>query len=175
MSNRTAHLEFEEGTSSKFWRARVDGSTLYTNYGKIGTAGQTSVKDFGDAGTAQREYDKLVREKRKKGYQDAGSAGNPGRGPSDDGDDGDDDTDDEAPVAPPPRRPTTTTPPPLPARPPGTRMVLEAGTRKVETYVSIDGATVRMEAVETYASPDAAKKAHDRLKKQLAGEGYQEK
>src|SRR5262249_16583978 len=97
------------------------------------------------------------------------------RAPGDDDDDEEIDDDDEAPAAPPPRRPTVTTPPPAPARPPGTRMVLEAGSRKVETYVSIDGATVRMEAVETYASADEAKKAHDRLKKQLAGEGYQEK
>jgi hypothetical protein len=27
---------------------------------------------------------------------------------------------------------------------------------------------------ETYASPEAAKKAHERLKKMLAGEGYTE-
>jgi hypothetical protein len=31
-----------------------------------------------------------------------------------------------------------------------------------------------MESVETYASPDAAKKAHERLKKMLAGEGYKD-
>ena len=52
MSDWTVHLEFEEGTSSKFWRARTDGQTLYVNYGKIGSAGQTQVKDFGDAATA---------------------------------------------------------------------------------------------------------------------------
>jgi len=172
VSNWTVHLEFEEGTSSKFWRARVDGSTLYTNYGKIGTAGQTSVKDFGDPAAAQREYDKLVRDKRKKGYLDAGAA-RPAAGVHDDDDDDDgDDADDEAP--PPPARPARVAAP-APPRPPGTRLVLEVGGRKVETYVSLDGATLRLEAVETYASPDAAKTAHERLKKQLAGDGYQEK
>src|SRR5512143_675617 len=75
MSNWTVHLEFAEGTSSKFWRARVEGGTLYVNYGKIGSAGQTQVKDFGTADAANREYDKLVREKRKKGYVDAGTGG----------------------------------------------------------------------------------------------------
>lgn len=41
-------------------------------------------------------------------------------------------------------------------------------------YLSIDGKTVRMDSLETYASPEAAKKAHERLKKMLAGEGYKE-
>ncbi len=53
-----------------------------------------------------------------------------------------------------------------------TKLVLEAGARKVETYVWIDGKTLRMESSETYATPEAAKKAFDRLKKTLAGEGY---
>ena len=170
MSKWTVDLEFVEGTSSKFWRARVDGTTVTVNYGRIGTTGQTQPKDFGDVGAAQREYDKLVREKRKKGYVDAGGGSAP---PDDDDEDLDgadaDGNDDEAPA----KKPTA--PPPAAARPPGTRLVLEAGTRKVETYVSVDGKTVRMEAIETYATPDAAKKAHDRLKKQLAGEGFQEK
>src|SRR5512144_2323581 len=75
MSDWTVELEFEEGTSSKFWRARVDGKTLYVNYGKIGSNGQTQIKDFADGGTAMKEFDKLVREKRKKGYVDAGGEG----------------------------------------------------------------------------------------------------
>jgi predicted DNA-binding WGR domain protein len=165
-------LEFVEGTSSKFWRAKVDGTTVTVNYGRIGTTGQTQPKDFGDVGAAQKEYDKLVREKRKKGYVDAGGGGGAPPDDNDDDDDSDNETDDDAPAVTPAARPAT---PVAPARPPGTRLVLEAGTRKVETYVSLDGKTVRMEAIETYASPDAAKKAHDRLKKQLAGEGYQEK
>ena len=28
MSNWTVHLEFQEGTSSKFWRARVEDGTI---------------------------------------------------------------------------------------------------------------------------------------------------
>src|SRR4051812_360373 len=78
MSDWTVHLEFEEGTSSKFWRARVEGKTLYVNYGKIGSGGQTQVKDFGSPDLAMKEYDKLVREKRKKGYADAGGGGGGG-------------------------------------------------------------------------------------------------
>ena len=173
MSDWMVHLEFEEGTSSKFWRARVEGKTLYVNYGKIGSNGQTQVKDFGSPDQANGEYDKLVREKRKKGYVDAGGGG--AREPEEEDDDGDEGDDEDE--APPPRKPAPIAPKPIPAPAakssvPGDRMVLEAGSRKVETMLYIDGKTVRMESVESYASPDAAKKAYDRLKRMLAGEGY---
>jgi predicted DNA-binding WGR domain protein len=179
MSNWTVHLEFEEGTSSKFWRARVDGGTLYVNYGKIGSAGQTQVKDFGTVDAANKEYDKLVREKRKKGYVDAGSGGSSAE--DDDEDAGDDDGggDDEDDAPPPPARKPAPAPASAaaaaPARPAGgVRLVLEAGNRKVETYLYLDGKQVRMDSTETYTSPEAAKKAHERLKKMLLGEGFKD-
>ena len=161
-----AHLEFEEGTSSKFWRARVDGKTLYVNYGKIGSNGQTQIKDFADNGTAMKEFDKLVREKRKKGYIDAGGEGGGGDTIEDDMDEEADEDEEQ------PARPAKAVPPPRPAG--GTRMLLEAGARKVEAHLVLDGKTVRMESMESYASPEAAKKAFERLKKTLAGEGYKE-
>jgi predicted DNA-binding WGR domain protein len=193
MSNWTVHLEFEEGTSSKFWRARVEDATLYVNYGKIGSAGQTQVKDFGTADLANKEYDKLVREKRKKGYVDAGSGG--GAAGGDDGsdvdddevnDDREDDDEDEDDPAPRPKRPQVPNPASAgaaapraaatpAARPPGSiRLLLETGNRKVETWISVVGNDVRMDSAERYATPDAAKKAHDRLKKMLLAEGYKE-
>lgn len=174
MSDWTVHLEFEEGTSSKFWRARTDGQTLYVNYGKIGSAGQTQVKDFGDASAATKEYNKLVAEKRKKGYVDAGGGGG-GDDEDNDADDGDGDDEDDAP---PPPKAKAAAPAPKPAaaasgRPASaTKLVLDAGARKVETYVWIDGTTVHMDSVETYANPESAKKAFERLKKALGGEGY---
>ena len=169
MSDWTAHLEFEEGTSSKFWRARVEGKTLYVNYGKIGSNGQTQVKDFGSPDLAEKEYGKLVAEKRKKGYVDQGGGGAPA---DDDEDDvnGADDEDDEAP--PPPKKAAAPAPVAKPAG--GLRLVLDAGSRKVETTLALAGTTVHMTAVETYASPEAAKKAYERLRKVLAGEGYKE-
>lgn len=179
MSNWTVHLEFEEGTSSKFWRARTEGQTLYVNYGKIGSAGQTQVKDFSDAAAATKEYNKLVAEKRKKGYVDAGGGGGGGDEDEDednDADDGDGDEDEDD--APPPKAKAAPAPAPKPAaaasgRPAGaTKLSLDAGNRKVETYVWIDGTTVHMDSVETYATSDAAKKAFERLKKALGGEGY---
>jgi len=173
MSDWTVHLVFEEGTSSKFWRARVEGKTLYVNYGKIGTNGQTQVKELADAGAATNEYDKLVREKRKKGYADAGGEGAAEPDDDEDVEDEDDEEEDEAPrkaakpaaasaPAPAAKKPAT----------PGHRLTLDAGNRKVEATLYLDGNTVRMDSVETYGSPDAAAKAFERLKRMLAGEGY---
>jgi hypothetical protein len=51
--------------------------------------------------------------------------------------------------------------------------VLDAAGRMVETTLYLDGNTLRMDSQETYASPEAASKAFERLKKLLAGEGYQ--
>ena len=197
MSDWTVHLEFEEGTSSKFWRARVEGKTLYVNYGKIGSNGQTQVKDLADPAAAKKEYDKLVAEKRKKGYVDAGAGGSP----ADDGDEdaesasgvgaGDDESDDEDDDERPARkpaskrasapastaRPAAAVPAPRPAAPsrstPGHRLVLDAGGRQVEATLYLDGNTLRMDSQETYSNPEAASRAFERLKKLLVGEGYQ--
>lgn len=192
MSDWMVHLEFEEGTSSKFWRARVEGKTLYVNYGKIGANGQTQVKDFADNAGAMKEYNKLVAEKRKKGYVDTGAGGGDADDDEDvdedaDGDEGadedaDGDGDEDEPPQPPKKKAQTSAPAPVarsaapaaPAKPavPGHAMVLEAGSRRVEATLYLDGKTVRMESVESYATPEAAKKAYERLKKTLAGEGY---
>ena len=182
MSDWTVHLEFEEGTSSKFWRARVEGKTLYVNYGKIGSNGQTQVKDFGSGGDALKEYDKLVREKRKKGYVEAGGGGGGGGDDEDEvGDDdetveagGDDEDEDEDDKPAPPAKKAAAAPAAASAKAPDARLALDAGGRKAATALYLDGKTVRMDSTETYASPEAAKKAYDRLKKMLAGEGYKE-
>jgi predicted DNA-binding WGR domain protein len=180
MSDWTVQLEFEEGTSSKFWRARVEGKTLYVNYGKIGTNGQTQVKDFADHAGAVKEYEKLVREKRKKGYTDAGEGGREADEDEDDEDldeaeaeEGDEDEEEERPRRKPAAKPAAA--PAAAGRPSGgLRMVLEAGSRRVETQLFLDGKSVRMDATESYANPEAAKKAYERLKRALAGEGYRE-
>jgi predicted DNA-binding WGR domain protein len=61
-------FEFSEGSSNKFWEIELDGSSFTTRYGKIGTDGQTSLKEWDSEEKAQKEYDKLVAEKTKKGY-----------------------------------------------------------------------------------------------------------
>lgn len=78
--------EFSEGSSNKFWTIELSGKSFTTTYGKIGTSGQTTVKSFGSDAEAKKEYDKLVNEKTKKGYELV------------DGDGGGDDDEDEAPA-----------------------------------------------------------------------------
>ncbi len=67
--------EFVEGTSSKFWEITLEGTSFKTTYGKIGTAGQTTLKSFGSAELAKKEYEKVIGEKTKKGYVLAGADG----------------------------------------------------------------------------------------------------
>ncbi|HEY1097806.1 MAG TPA: WGR domain-containing protein, partial [Myxococcota bacterium] len=74
MSNKRM-FEFVEGSASKFWEIWRDGSEVRTRYGKIGTAGQTTVKDEGTDAAGQKLYDKLVREKTGKGYVEKTAGG----------------------------------------------------------------------------------------------------
>lgn len=61
--------EFIEGSSKKFWEIALDGSSFTTTYGRIGTDGQTSMKEYDSDEKAKKEYDKLIAEKTKKGYE----------------------------------------------------------------------------------------------------------
>jgi len=61
--------EFSEGSSNKFWEIDLDGTSFTTTYGRIGTDGQSTIKEFDTEAKAKREYDKLIAEKVKKGYE----------------------------------------------------------------------------------------------------------
>jgi predicted DNA-binding WGR domain protein len=178
MSEWTVHLEFEEGTSSKFWRARVEGKTLYVNYGKIGSNGQTQVKDFANAAGAQKEYEKLIGEKKKKGYVDSGGGGDEDEDEDeDDVDEADEEEQEDEEEEAAPKKKKAAAPAQSSggsSRKPDAKLVFEAGQRKVETALYIDGKTVRMDATESYGNSEAAKKAFERLRKTLAGEGYKD-
>jgi len=62
------HFEFVEGSSKKFWEIWMDGNSFCTKYGRIGTDGQETVKEFDTLDKAKKEYEKIVAEKVKKGY-----------------------------------------------------------------------------------------------------------
>jgi predicted DNA-binding WGR domain protein len=62
------HFEFVEGTSNKFWEVWVEGTNMFTKYGRIGSAGQTTIKSYGDEAAARKAADKLIAEKTGKGY-----------------------------------------------------------------------------------------------------------
>ena len=70
-STTTTHLVFQEGNSNKFWKITIDGTSTIVNYGKVGTAGQTSTKEHKDAAAAEKFATKEIAGKKKKGYNEA--------------------------------------------------------------------------------------------------------
>lgn len=64
----TRYFEFVDGKSSKFWEVRVEGTTFFTRYGRLGTQGQVTQKDFDSPERAAAEAAKLTAEKMRKGY-----------------------------------------------------------------------------------------------------------
>jgi predicted DNA-binding WGR domain protein len=164
MTDWDVYLTFEEGSSSKFWRARTDGGRLFVNFGRIGSDGQTQIKDFDDEETAQAELEKVAASKRKKGYVDAGAEG---------GGDGDDEE-----AAPPPRPAPAKAAKPAraaaPAAPPpqSADLALQAGGRKVDLRLVCVGSSVRTVVVEHYDTPATASAAFARLKEAIVAEGY---
>ncbi|MDR1203008.1 MAG: STM4015 family protein [Tannerellaceae bacterium] len=59
---------FQDFKSQKFWSIEVDGSSFTVNYGKLGTDGQTQEKTFSSSEEAEKQANKLIAEKTKKGY-----------------------------------------------------------------------------------------------------------
>jgi predicted DNA-binding WGR domain protein len=70
MSRREFH--FQDGKSQKFWAVEVVGPRCTVQFGRLGTAGQTQTKDYASDAAAQQAADKLIAEKTKKGYVEAG-------------------------------------------------------------------------------------------------------
>jgi uncharacterized protein (TIGR02996 family) len=70
-------FEFSDGASNKFWNITLNGNSFTVTFGKLGTKGQTQVKDFADDASAKKEHDKLVAEKLKKGYSETTVAATP--------------------------------------------------------------------------------------------------
>lgn len=70
-------FELSDGSSNKFWQISRDGAELRVTFGKIGTAGQTQLKDLVTEAAAIAEHDKLIKEKTKKGYAETGAPNAP--------------------------------------------------------------------------------------------------
>ena len=66
--NNSAYFEYKSilGSSNKFWRIVKNDTKITTHYGKIGTLGQMTTKDY--KSKVDIEYDKLIKSKKKKGY-----------------------------------------------------------------------------------------------------------
>jgi predicted DNA-binding WGR domain protein len=142
----TVHLVFTDDQSNKFWRGRTEGGTMYVNYGRIGTSGQTTTKELDSPAKAEAELAKQAEGKRRKGYVDAEGG---------------------APAAP------VEVAPEEPQAPPGPRLLrLRSGGRHIDVRLSVDGNLLRTEVVETFGSPEAAAAAFARIEQAMAGEGY---
>jgi len=63
-------FELVEGSASKFWQIDVQDNRVTVCFGRIGTAGQTKDKLLADPTAAQKEQDKLIKEKVCKGYRE---------------------------------------------------------------------------------------------------------
>lgn len=71
-SSDTRRFEYKDEKSSKFWEISVADKGFTVRYGKIGTDGQTQIKEFADAATAEKQAQKLIAEKVGKGYLEVG-------------------------------------------------------------------------------------------------------
>ncbi|WP_424188958.1 WGR and DUF4132 domain-containing protein [Actinokineospora sp. G85] len=69
----TRRLEYVGGGSEKFWEGTLTGTTVTARWGRLGAAGQTKDKGFDTVEAAQEHLDKLVAEKLRKGYSEAGA------------------------------------------------------------------------------------------------------
>jgi predicted DNA-binding WGR domain protein len=61
-------FEFVSGPSSKFWEISTSNDSFTVRFGRLGTAGQSQTKSFGDDASARREAESLIAQKLKKGY-----------------------------------------------------------------------------------------------------------
>lgn len=63
-------LIYKDETSHKFWKVAFEHTSnkLVICFGRAGTKGQTQVKTFASAELAEKEKEKMIREKQNKGY-----------------------------------------------------------------------------------------------------------
>ena len=64
------HLHFKDEKSDKFWKIEVSGNNHTVTYGRTGSSGVSKTKTFDDDSLAQKDAEKLIKSKIKKGYVD---------------------------------------------------------------------------------------------------------
>lgn len=148
MSKWTVELELVDGKSSKFWRAKTEGSDLVVNYGRIGTGGQTKTKSLSDAPAALAELDKVAASKRKKGYADV--AGAPAPAPVAVVEEEADDSGPAEPVT----------------------LEMKQGDRTIAVTLRVEDGALHTEVVERYAGDKEASAGLRRIQQALVDEGY---
>ena len=66
------YLTFLDDTSDKFWQIETSGTSFTVTYGRNGTSGQSQTKTFDSEEKCLKEAEKVLAEKRKKGYSEDG-------------------------------------------------------------------------------------------------------
>lgn len=61
-------LIYKDDISNKFWKINVNGNSITVTYGKVGTVGSVKIKEFVSDEMCQKEANKLIQSKLKKGY-----------------------------------------------------------------------------------------------------------
>ena len=68
------YLTYQDDKSHKFWQIETAENSFTLIYGKVGTNGQSKTKTFADSQTAEKEAEKLIEQKKKKGYAEKGAS-----------------------------------------------------------------------------------------------------
>jgi len=68
MAKKVRTFVYEDDKSSKFWTIETDGKGYTVKYGKTGTNGQTTTKEFDSDEACQKAAEKVIKEKTGKGY-----------------------------------------------------------------------------------------------------------
>ena len=66
---------FQDNKSQKFWSIDTNGKSFTVTYGKLGSAGQMTNKEFDSEEACEKEAAKLTAEKVKKGYVESSEEG----------------------------------------------------------------------------------------------------
>lgn len=63
-------LEYKDEKTEKFWEGEVIDCSYTIRYGKMGTNGHESTTEFSSEDEAVAKFEKVVKEKLKKGYKE---------------------------------------------------------------------------------------------------------
>lgn len=70
-------FEYIQGNQAKYWEVDRRGSTITTWAGKIGGTATPKTKSFDDYMAAEREFDRLIRDKLRRGFTEVEEATEP--------------------------------------------------------------------------------------------------
>lgn len=68
MEGRERRFEFIQGNQAKFWSVSRRGASLTVASGRIGGAAKSRTKQLADYMAAEQEFDRLIRDKLRRGY-----------------------------------------------------------------------------------------------------------